>query len=363
GYTNKCNMNCKHCYSKQFRELNPELKKQRLQKSLSFIEDNHQYISAINYGTGENTLLDEWYILLDRIYEIDPVILQGVTTNGFLGVQMEKSAEKREIVLKTINDVDVSLDFADRDLHNNMRRNPHAYDWVIKTLEVCKEYDISRTVVMVATPETFKKDNLRRLIETAEKYDANLRINIYRPVGFVREDFIISQRDFFNGIRYITEVLGWKILANSDPLFSALAGEKKYHGDFTGNSSIRILHDGSMTPSTYLITGDWIYCNIFYGTCDRLDKLSFNSLFKRYNKGELPELCKKCEFKEYCRGGAFDRRYLWYKTFEKPDPYCPFHGEQPVKYNPFAELSKYKSKKNIELVHDGYLPTLILSRD
>ena len=58
GLTNLCNMNCVFCYSKQTRKETSELTITDWKK---FIDENYDKIQTINYGTGENTILDEFF--------------------------------------------------------------------------------------------------------------------------------------------------------------------------------------------------------------------------------------------------------------------------------------------------------------
>ena len=66
----------------------------------------------------------------------------------------------------------------------------------------------------------------------------------------------------------------------------------------------------------------------------------------------IPSECKGCAYENSCAGGVYDRRYLWYGTLEKKDPYCPgvFHARnnQPIEITASDFVS----------VHDGYLPTI-----
>ena len=81
GLTNICNMNCQFCYSKIARDKNQELS---LSDWIKFIDLNHDNIESINYGTGENTLIDDFFIFIDYVRTNYPEITQSLTTNGHL---------------------------------------------------------------------------------------------------------------------------------------------------------------------------------------------------------------------------------------------------------------------------------------
>ena len=60
GLTNICNMNCEFCYSKEARN---EGENCGIDDWKRFIDQNYSKIDSINYGTGENTLIDDFLYL------------------------------------------------------------------------------------------------------------------------------------------------------------------------------------------------------------------------------------------------------------------------------------------------------------
>ena len=64
GVTSLCNMNCRFCYSKYKREGRDDLS---LNDWIKFFEENREVIGNINFGTGENSLCDDWFHLIKVI--------------------------------------------------------------------------------------------------------------------------------------------------------------------------------------------------------------------------------------------------------------------------------------------------------
>ena len=81
GLTNLCNMNCKFCYSKETREKSREC---NIEDWKNFIDENYEQIDSINYGTGENAILDDFFYFIDYVRKEHPNITQSVTTNGYI---------------------------------------------------------------------------------------------------------------------------------------------------------------------------------------------------------------------------------------------------------------------------------------
>ena len=81
GLTNACNMKCKFCYSKETRDSSKNL---GVDDWIKFIDENHQLIESINYGTGENAICNDFFTFLNHVRSNYPDIKQSLTTNGYL---------------------------------------------------------------------------------------------------------------------------------------------------------------------------------------------------------------------------------------------------------------------------------------
>jgi radical SAM protein with 4Fe4S-binding SPASM domain len=175
-------------------------------------------------------------------------------------------------------------------------------------------------------------------------------MNIYRPTEGIDEisrQFIPTYQNIVETLQYISE--RYEILSLNDSLFSALLTNHSF-SDPSGIDSLRILADGAISPSTYLIHNEYIVGNIRNDNV--LENIDCNIAKIVYDVTPLE--CERCILKPQCRGGVIDRRYLWYNTLTKKDPYCmgPYYSRSllPEKVT--------LSTKNFESVHDGYLPTM-----
>lgn len=345
GLTNTCNMNCKFCYSKVTRD---EISECGIADWKNFVDRNHNYIEAINYGTGENSVIDDFFYFVEYVRKKYPEIKQALTTNGFISERVRKNPHFMEIYKNCIDEVDISIDFNNQEKHCLFRGQPKAFDWAIDALKINKKLGKLSTIVFVGFNETMTKENLDGLFELAKKYDALIRTNIYRPVNPDQEknkEFILSYDQLKNGLKYINE--NYEIISLSDSLLGNAFSNQEGIRDNTGTSSIRILPDGTICPSTYLIRAE-DRSNLNIHDAD-LKKLTF----EQFSNIEIPKECQKCEIVNSCQGGAYDRRILWYGTFAERDPYCPIRNGDEIPKEKFQV-----SKINRVSVHDGYLPTL-----
>ena len=346
GTVSSCNMHCAFCYSKMRRKEENDLK---YPDWIKFIDDNYQEIETINYGTGENTLDDEWFKLISYIRLKSPNIRQSLTTNGFLSEAI-KDNYKCEDFIHSIDEVDVSLDFYDEKKHIVFRGQKNAYKWALKTLEICKKYKKQATIVFLGCKQTLFPKNIDGIFKIAQEYGAYIRMNLYRPTIGINDHsakFIVDYQTIVDVISYINSK--YHVVSIADALFSALlTGDER--NDPSGVKSLRILPDGSITPSTYLISDNFTIANI--KTNNVLSRLNSNLFRDLTDSVKIPSECADCVYRTICKGGVYDRRYLWHGTLDRKDPYCPCVFTK--KLNPSISLDK----GNFTSVHDNYLPTI-----
>lgn len=346
GITNSCNMNCKFCYSKDTRH---SINDAKIEDWIKFVDENHELIDSINYGTGENTINDDFFKFISYVRKNYPEITQSLTSNGHIYERVSKNPELYKIYKECIDEIDVSLDFAIKEKHNYFRGQPKAYDRAINTLKMLQQDKKTSTIVFVGFEETMTHENIDGLFEIAKKYDALVRLNIYRPVSESKETnkkFILSYNTLIDAIEYIYH--NYKIVTLSDVLLGNIYTRGNNIKENTGIDSIRILPDGSICPSTYLITED--YRNKYN---IKQENVLSNIKFEEFEEAPIPKKCENCIIKDQCRGGVYDRRMLWYKTLDERDPYCPFENNDNLKKEQFKTLKRKRVS-----VHDGYLPTM-----
>lgn len=350
GLTSKCNMKCKFCYSWRYRKNSVAHDEITLDDAIRFIDLNYNEIKDINYGTGENTLLDFFYPLLKYIgdtYQIN----QGLTTNGYLS-NMLNNRYKKKIISDHIVDLDVSLDHWKSTSHNFIRGHSNAYKWAIDSIKFGYDSSMNVSIVTCLSKLNAKVENLLNLLDVARKYDSFLRINIYRPLN--------NKFELCIDIPLLYDILKsvFKKADNiyvSDPLFSSLLNFDIPQED-TKDRSLRILPKGEITPSTYLITPDWYATSIKDNPVKLSNKIMTKPPFLKYDHAPIPHVCNNCIYLKVCRGGAKDRRWLWYQDFKAKDPLCPF---EYYDNNPFENIEYNINPVN--LIHLRYLPTIVMT--
>ena len=349
GISNLCNMHCDFCYSKKARQI---YSSSSIQSVMEFLAQNASEIDSINFGTGEPTLVPSFFEICEQLKSFNPNLKIGVTTNGTLA---EKLIDKDnlEVFKHHIDDVDISLDYYISSKHDISRGYDGAFQKAINTLEICNKYGKNTSIVCALQSDNCYIENIDGLMRLARIYNSTFRINIYRPTNTF--DFVVDYNRLKRIIMHIVNT--YSVISISDPLFSWLLQTEKPKTDPTGKTSFRILPNGRISPSTYLLDNEWV--GLLADKSCSIQRLVNSVPFQRINQFQIPPVCLNCDGRDQCGSGALDRRWLWYKNYQEQDPYCPKRFGDTIWRSKEEHINVVDS--DTSFVHDGYLPTLFFS--
>ena len=313
GLTNRCNLNCDHCYSRKMAERSFSLEDAK--KTLSAFP----FLKSVNFGTGESILNNQFEEIVNLFHSKG--IKLAITSNGLSVNKM-----KEETLIK-FDDVDISIDFPIRELHDRWRKKDGLFDNAIKAIKRCKKFNINVSIVSVLMANNF--DYFQQFKSLLDKYDVNLRINLYKAVN--KDEFTPSYEQFWKAIEVMSK--NFEVVSCSEPILSLFLDETT-GGSKCGNS-MRIHPDGNISSCVYVRDND--------------SHEKFNA-----DKKTLPEFCEGCVVSEKCVGGCYGRRVTENRQ-KLPDMFCPFFNKKKL---PAIKFNKYKEGK--ELIHSNYLCTIIL---
>ncbi|MCU0679080.1 MAG: radical SAM protein [Planctomycetes bacterium] len=346
-----CNMNCWHCYNNSTWQ-HPEHSFAILK---NIADKVCPQIKSINYGTGEFICNPNTVALAQYIFHSFPRVKQAVTSNGFTIVMMEKTN------LSYFHDVDISLDFPFPEKHNRFRGHPLAWKWFERSLEICQEAGLEKSIVTCVTSET-SDDDIKEFLELTNRLGASWRTNWFRKTGRGKAWLQITAKRFWEVIRLLARQ-GVSFESLSDPLLASMLGYRRNNptaGCACGTLSGRIQTDLTVTPCVYLKGKRWSGGLIVDKSLEEISSSgSFRSL-----KDRFPAVCRDCRYGSTCRGGCASRAYLHTGSLNNPDDYCPYHaGPDTAAVLDIIEEIKSLSPSILEgtaKVHDGYLCTMIL---
>jgi len=352
GFSARCDLNCKFCYSSRIRRDNhrPELD---LKKAAQFLENNKNYISAINFGTGECFLAPDFPELLQLCKSIIPGVKIAVTSNGAL-IDASEEKDHYTIFAQTIDELDISLDSHQASIHDHWRGKNGAWKRAMSAISLGISMNFKTSVVMVGTQQFLNSHNLDGVIDICFSMGIPLRINLFMPTI---DDFSFSPSfiQVIDNLNHLTKRT--PLVRSSDRLTGTLIENYKPGNNLQQNHSCRILPNGQISPSTYLITDPWTVEKDLEDLF--LPELSDTDPFQAFTRAPVPLECQPCPYVENCQGGSIERRWLYYKNLNKKDPLCPFVENSPYKSLPLCSIPPTTSPWNGPDIHLDYLPTIV----
>ena len=295
GITNDCNLGCAHCYRPQDRIY---------QLSLADIRSICETldVASFNMGTGESLLHPEFPQIVE--YLARRGIKMSMASNGYSLSEMPAD------LLRRFHDVELSVDFATPQAQDAFRGGGN-WDCVMAALERCHQHGIE--VTLLATLMNTNFDQMDGLVKVARDVRANLRVNVYQPVG--QSGFMLSYEQFWEGFR---RLLGaGRLLSTSEPIVHAMLGLNSLPGSPCGRHSIRFTPRRFITPCVYWPQPDLTLANLHSHTAK---SILASAQFQRAR--HVPDACRDCPYVASCGGGCASRRALL-GDLNQPDIYCP----------------------------------------
>jgi radical SAM protein with 4Fe4S-binding SPASM domain len=303
GITNDCNLDCAHCYRPQGAVYQLDL--DEIQAICETLD-----VTSFNMGTGESWLHPQFPAIVESL--AGQGIKMSMASNG------HSLSEMPTALLSQFHDVEVSVDFATPGGQDSFRG---AGNWacVMAAIDRCHAHSVEVTIL--ATMMNTNYDQMDRLVRVARDVGANLRVNVYQPVG--QDEFMLSYEQFWEGYR---RLLGaGRLLSTSEPIVNAVLGLDNLKGSPCGRQSIRFTPQRYITPCVY-----WPQPDL---TLDELDDHSAGSILEseQFRLARLmPDACHDCPHVASCGGGCASRRALLgapstpiVQLLNRPDIYCP----------------------------------------
>lgn len=206
GITNRCPLNCSHCYDWENIDTKDKLSLDKLLEVLKHIEAVG--LRHVQFSGGEP--LARFNDLIALLQEASKRMDCWLLTSGF-GLTAEKAQALKKAGLLGVN---ISLDHWDEKKHNTFRRNEHSFEWVIKAVKHCREADLMVSLSLCATRDFVNKENLYTYADQAREWGVHfIRILEPRSVGS------FSGKDVHLNSDSISIISSFFHQVNSDPHF------------------------------------------------------------------------------------------------------------------------------------------------
>ena len=160
NFTNMCNFRCKHCYQRADRPLPSELS---LEEKLNLVDQlDKAGVASVALSGGEPTIHPHFLRIVKELSSRG--IHTSVATNGWT---FAKKEELEKAVKAGIKYVEVSVDSAKPEKHDEFRGIPGAWEHAIKALENAVELGVSHGMATIMDKETFQEiDDILDLAES-----------------------------------------------------------------------------------------------------------------------------------------------------------------------------------------------------
>ncbi|NIV33470.1 MAG: SPASM domain-containing protein [Anaerolineae bacterium] len=168
-------------------------------------------------------------------------------------------------------------------------------------------------MTILATLMNTNYDQMDGLVAVAGDASANLRVNVYQPVG--QSDFLLSYEQFWEAFERLFDA--GQLLSTSEPIVNAMLGLDGLTGSPCGRHSIRFTPRHYITPCVYWPQPDLTLADLNGRTAE---EILASEQFQRAR--HVPEACCDCPHVENCGGGCASRRALL-GDLDQPDLYCP----------------------------------------
>ena len=327
GLTSACTFSCKHCYSGGGQ--NPvEMDRDMLFRFLSSCN-----VESINLGTGESCLYPGFHNILEEFFRLN--IPLALTTAG---PSIEAMSDEE---VRKLHDVDFSLDFPRRNLHDSWRAEG-AYDMVRRGIERCRSLGVTASVAMCLMKQNASW--MKEMCLLSRNLGVSLRVNVYKAIK--GKEYEPDYDSFWKAIQILYAEA--EAIVCSEPVVNAAvvadSGSKasSMKGSPCGVSSLRLRPGGEIMPCVYWDHSPVTMENFLSGEVDLPSGCDLPQ----------PELCKECDWFDVCRGGCSGRRL--YTGRSEPDIYCFMKEGRSV-----PELAQKPTLAGDDYIHASYLCTII----
>jgi radical SAM protein with 4Fe4S-binding SPASM domain len=338
--TYACNLKCKHCYASAGKSLENELTTEEAKQVIDKLD--RATVPIIAFSGGEPLVRKDIFELTQ--YAADKGIYVAIATNATL-ITKEKAREMKDAGVRFIQ---ISLDGANAETHDNFRGINGVYEKTIQGINNCVNEGFFVNIAATATKYNYQE--IPKIIDLCEQLNVNWFM-LYNFVPTGRGEFI-AENDLTPPEREKVLHVLWEKLKNGGkvnvlstaPQFARIAMES----EIDKNEKIVPTHFANPSLSEKLVNlaefiggcgcgrfycairpnGNIEPCVFFPLTIGNIKEIDFENLWTKNpilkelrNKDLLEGNCSTCDYRYYC-GGCRARAYGYTSNYLAPDPGC-----------------------------------------
>jgi len=261
NWTNKCNMNCSHCYSRA-ESFEHELTTVQSLSCAQQICDSGVF--DVSFGGGECLMREDFFDILSYLCERN--VDCRLSSNGW---HFDRATADR-LLHTGLFQINFSLDSVSEDIHDELRRARGSYKRVIRSVRIAKKAGLRVSLLSMLTRQNIT--SLQEMIDFSLHLGVDeIAFKIVKEVGNASDNkcIIPKQDDFIDAIHYladVTEKYSKRLDINygqaAEPLVRKIL--EQYYGDsfddiedapigcHCGETTLCIKADGDVTPCSYI---------------------------------------------------------------------------------------------------------------
>ncbi len=311
----RCNFSCSHCYSRE--EKAQELSTGEIKKIVDILAEKQ--VPFINFGGGEPLIREDLFEIAD--YATTKGLNVSMNSNGWL-VDDESA---RRLKASGFKSVGISIDSAERSLHDDFRNMPGSFDRAIRALDALSAAGLKSTMSSVISRINHK--HFRALLQLARDHRVSqVYLHNFKCSGRGfknREDLDLSPaewKQFYIEALRVKQETADLLISFDDPVIASLPGydEKSLvNGSSCGKLSLNLRPNGDITPCGFmpLVVGNILK--------EDFDSIWYDSpVLQKLRNKEATGKCLDCGSFEKCLGGCTARSFATTGDFCEPDPHC-----------------------------------------
>lgn len=337
NFTNRCNLNCLHCYSKSGLDAVDTL---TTEKALSTIKELKEAgIKFIIFSGGEPLTRKDIFTIAEACQKEG--ILTYLSTNG---LYINPGNVQR--IIDTFGYIGISID-GDEQIHDRFRGLVGSYNKSLQAIDLIHEHGGKVGIRFTITKET--KDALRHIFALAEErgidkiyishlvYSGrgldNLKMDLSKVERKEAVDYIIDKAfEYYEEGREIDIVTGnmemdaiyfWQKFARRYPAYAEALLErlKAWGGNSAGRNLVNINSEGDVKPDPFFPVK---LGNIYERSFVDIWQDESSELLKKLRTfpRQIGGKCAECEYIGICNGGSRPRAWAIYGDLWAEDPSC-----------------------------------------
>jgi len=338
NFTNRCNLNCLHCYSKASLDATDTLSTQIVLETLPKLKEAG--VKFIIFSGGEPLTRKDIFDIANAAKELG--IITYLSTNG---LYVKKSNALK--ILETFNYVGISID-GNEATHDYFRGLKGSFRESLKAVDLLNSYQLQKVGIrFTITKDTL--DDLEFIFKLAEQHNIpkiyishlvysgrgldNLKMDISKEQRKKAVEFIIDKAfEYYENKKDIEIVTGnmemdaivfLEKFSQKYPHLKKQMQERliAWGGNSAGRKLLNINSEGDIKPDPFfpVVVGNILqedFLDIWVNKPNEiLQKL-------RIHPRELEGKCKDCKYLNICNGGSRSRAWAIYDNLWAEDPSC-----------------------------------------